>query len=351
METVEICTGKPYQVHIGNGLLRDCGALIAKAVSPRKCAVVTDDNVAPLYLEPCLVSLRAAGFDPVSYVFPNGEGSKNLETISGMLEFFAESRLTRSDLAIALGGGVTGDMTGFAAGIYQRGIRYAQIPTTLLAAVDSSVGGKTAVNLRAGKNLAGVFLQPVTVVCDTDTLRTLPGPVFADGAAESIKYGVLCDPALLDAFRAGLTPAEAAPVIARCVAIKGAVVERDELDNGDRRFLNLGHTVGHAVEKLSGYTVPHGHAVAIGMVTIARAGERLGVTEAGTAQALETLLRKNALPTACPYDAKALTEAALGDKKRSGGEITVVMIEKIGRCFLKTLPVEELGGLIALGVE
>lgn len=350
MINVRINVREGYDVAIGSGILRDCGALIASAVGPCRAAVITDDNVEKLYLRAVTESLRAAGFDTVSCVFPHGEKHKNLGTMSDILEFLAESGLTRSDLVVALGGGVTGDMAGFSAGVYQRGIRFAQIPTTLLAAVDASVGGKTAVDLKAGKNLAGLFLQPVSVVCDTDTFQTLPPEIFADGAAEAIKYGVLCDKALFYRFDSDVTAA-LPEIIARCVAIKGDFVARDELDTGDRRFLNLGHTMGHAIEKLSGYTFPHGHAVAVGMVMAARAGEKMGVTKPGTAAEIARVLLKNNLPVASPYDAESLFNAACGDKKRAGGNITVILVEEIGQCFLKTMPIADLREMAALGKE
>ncbi len=351
MRTVDIHVGEGYSVHTEPGLLGRCGEILRRSITPRRCAVVTDDTVAELYGAACLESLRNSGFDPIVHVFPHGEGSKNLNTISDMLECFAENHLTRSDFVVALGGGVTGDMAGFAAGIYQRGIRYAQVPTTLLAAVDSSVGGKTAVNLRAGKNLAGVFLQPFSVICDTDTFRTLPGDIFADGAAESIKYGVLTDERVFDIFE-NEAPTEHLPeIISRCVSIKGALVERDERDTGDRRFLNLGHTIGHAIENLSGYTFPHGHAVAVGMVMMSRAGEKLGLTQPGVCERLTRVLERANLPTRVDYEPQDIYRAALSDKKRSGDSVTVVIPETIGRCVLKTIPVTELRDIITSGAD
>ncbi len=351
METVEIKAGGGYRVNIGAGLLADCGAMLSAAVPPGRTAVVTDDTVAELYLGETLESLRGAGFEPFEFVFPHGEASKNLSTLSDLLECMAENRLTRSDMVVALGGGVTGDMAGFAAGTYQRGVRYAQLPTTLLAAVDSSVGGKTAVDLKAGKNMAGVFWQPVSVICDTDTLKTLPDDIFADGAAESIKYGVLTDPELFELFESGDVPGALPEIIRRCVSIKGEIVERDEHDNGDRRLLNLGHTVGHAIEKLSGYTFPHGHAVAIGMVEISRAGEKMGITEPGTAARIAGTLRRNNLPWRTEYTPLELLPAALSDKKRSGGRLTLAIPERIGSCVLKTIDVSDLRGVLDMGAQ
>ena len=244
---------------------------------------------------------------------------------------------------------MVGDMAGFAAGVYLRGIRCVQLPTTLLSAVDSSVGGKTAIDLRAGKNLAGVFLQPAAVLCDTDCLRTLPPAIFADGAAEAIKTGILCDESLFSLFEDGTLTAAPAEVIARCVGYKAGVVERDEKEQGERRLLNLGHTVGHAIEKCSGYRLSHGHAVAAGLSIIARSAEALGWTEEPIAARIAACLAKNGLPTGTEYPPEALAEAALADKKRSGDSITVVIPRRIGACELKKLPVRELQALIAAG--
>lgn len=346
-----IQTSRPYDVVIGPGLLDGLGGLAAKVLPRCKTAVITDSNVAPLYLRRALESLKGAGFSCASLAFEAGEKSKTMTTLSQILEFMAVSSLTRSDAVIALGGGVTGDMAGFAAGIYQRGIPFIQVPTTLLADVDSSVGGKTAVDLKAGKNLAGLFWQPDLVVCDTDTLKTLPREIFNDGMAEAIKYGVLTDPELFEEFAQGRAESSLPSIISRCVEIKARYVACDEHDRGVRTFLNLGHTMGHAIEKLSRYTCLHGHAVAIGMVMAARAGEKLGITRPGTAATLVGALERCGLPTKSPYSPQELASAALADKKRSGGEITFIFIEDIGRCILKKVPVDKLLEIAILGKE
>ena len=351
MRTIPVNTNPPYGVTIGPGLLKDCGARLREAVPPCHMAVVTDSIVGPLYLETVTESLKAAGYAVSTDTFPAGEESKRFETLSGILEFLAEEHLTRTDCLTALGGGVVGDMAGFAAACYLRGIRYVQMPTTLLSAVDSSVGGKTAIDLRAGKNLAGAFLQPAAVLCDTNCLNTLPPEVFADGAAEAVKTGVLCDETLFALFEDGTLKADPAEVIARCVAYKAGVVERDEKEQGERKLLNLGHTVGHAIEKCSGYVIPHGHAVAAGLAVIARASEALGWAEEPLAARICACLRKNALPVSAEYAPEALAEAALADKKRAGGNITLVIPKKIGLCELKTVPVTELLPVIRAGWE
>ena len=351
IRTIPVHTAPPYQVLIGPGLLGTCGERLKEVLPPCRIAVLTDSTVASLYLSTVTASLEAAGFPTVSHVFPAGEAQKNLVTLSELLEFLVSEHLTRSDCVVALGGGVTGDMAGFAAAVYLRGIRCVQLPTTLLSAVDSSVGGKTAIDLAAGKNLAGAFLQPAAVLCDTNCLTTLPPDVFADGAAEAIKTGVLSDESLFALFEDGTLTADPAEVIARCVAYKAGVVERDEKEQNERRLLNLGHTVGHAIEKCSGYAIPHGHAVAAGLAIIARSAEALGWTEEPIAARIAACLSKNGLPVGTEYPPKALAEAALADKKRAGGNITLVIPKRIGLCELKTVPVTELLPIIAAGWE
>ena len=350
-KSIQVHTSPAYAVTIAPGLLADCGHRLREAMPPCHMAVITDSTVAPLYLETVQKSLAEAGFTVSTYVFRAGEGSKNFTTLAKILEFLAERRLTRTDCVAALGGGVTGDMAGFAAAVYLRGIRYVQLPTTLLAAVDSSVGGKTAIDLAAGKNLAGAFLQPAAVLCDTNCLTTLPGDVFADGAAEAIKTGVLCDESLFALFEDETLTINPAEVIARCVAYKAGVVERDEKEQGERKLLNLGHTVGHAIEKCSGYDIPHGHAVAAGLAVIARAAEALGWTEVPIARRITACLAQNGLPTGTEYDAESLAASASADKKRSGGDITLVVPRRIGLCELKKMPVSELLPVIRAGLE
>ena len=351
IRTIPVGVAPAYEVSIGPGLLETCGQRLKPLLEECRVAVITDSTVAPLYLETVLQSLEQAGFATCSHVFPAGEGHKTLSTLSDLLEFLASQHLTRTDCVAALGGGVTGDMAGFAAAVYLRGIRCVQLPTTLLAAVDSSVGGKTAVDLTAGKNLAGAFSQPAAVLCDTDCLKSLPADVFADGAAEAIKTGVLCDETLFALFEDGTLTADPGEVIARCIAYKAGVVERDEKELGERKLLNLGHTVGHAIEKCSGFTIPHGHAVAAGLAIMARSAEALGWTEEPLAERIAACLERNGLPTGTDYTAEALAQAALSDKKRAGDTITVVVPRRIGECELKKLPVRELPGLIAAGLE
>ena len=342
METVTVNASTPYPVHIGPGLLEKAGELIAGVTKSRTCAVITDSTVEKLYAAPVCRSLQEAGFQVCLHAFPAGEQSKNLGTFGGMLEFLAENKLTRSDFVVALGGGVTGDMAGFAAAAYQRGVDYIQMPTTFLAASDSSVGGKTAIDLAAGKNLAGAFHQPKMVICDTDTFHSLPADAFADGMAETLKHGLIADRAFYRFLMTGDIRTRMDQVVRRNVEIKAAVVGEDEKEHGRRKLLNFGHTLGHAIEKCSGYTVAHGRAVAVGMVLASRAAERLGYSPAGTLEAVRAACRRFDLPTECPYTASELYAAATGDKKRDGGSIDVVVLEEVGRAETVRLDLEGL---------
>ncbi len=333
---------RTYPVHIGEGLLDRCGELIAPLTGSRRCLVVSDSTVAPLYGRQVLEALGGAGFTVSLWTFPVGEQNKNLATYGALLEHMADIRLTRSDFIAALGGGVVGDLAGFAAATYQRGIDFVQLPTTLLAAVDASVGGKTAVDLAAGKNLAGAFHQPLAVLCDTGTFATLRPDTFLDGAAETVKHSLIADRDFFDYLMTADIREAIDAVVRRNVEIKAAVVAEDEREHGKRKLLNFGHTLGHAIEKRSGYAVPHGHAVAIGMVLAARGAERMGFSPAGTLDAVLAVNRRLGLPTACPYGAEELYEAATADKKRSGGSIDVVVLEEIGRAGTVRLDMEGL---------
>ena len=349
MRTVNVKASTPYDILIGNDLLDRCGELCAQVISPCRLCIVSDDTVAALYLERAERSLRAVGFETCSFVFPHGEGSKTMDTIIEMVEFLAENRLTRTDCLIALGGGVVGDMCGFASAIYLRGIKFIQIPTTLLAAVDSSVGGKTGVDLKAGKNLAGAFHQPSLVICDYSTLDTLPSQTFADGCAEVIKYGVINDRAFFEALSGGIKE-QIEDVIAECVKNKARVVEDDEFEAGSRQLLNLGHTVGHAIELCSDLALSHGSAVAIGMVIVTRSAVRQGLCPAADLDALTELLSREGLPTSCEFTAEQLTAVATGDKKRKGNSITLVVPYSIGDTRLLKLPIEQLCDFIKKGL-
>ncbi len=339
MQKVKINTKKGYDVIIGGGLLKKAGEILKETGINGKLAIVTDSNVAPIYLDTLKSSLADCGYEVISYVFPAGEESKSLETLSSILEFFAENAMTRKDTAIALGGGVVGDMTGFAAGVYMRGISYVQIPTTLLACVDSSVGGKTAVDLKAGKNLAGVFIQPKMVIADTDTLKTLKKEVYADGMAEVIKTAVLGDSELFLRLENG--DADDEYIISRCVRYKGKIVCEDEYETGVRKLLNLGHTPAHAIEKLSHYKTPHGHAVGSGLAIIARACAKEGLLEVRIANRILSLLKKYSLPLYSEFSPSDLARESTFDKKRSGNIISFIKIRSIGDCFIDEVALDK----------
>ena len=350
MTTVTVRASRPYEVTIGRGLLDTVGRQAAGQWKGRSAAVVSDSTVAPLYLNRVKDSLERAGFRVHSFVFPAGEDQKNGGTYLKLLEFLAARRLTRADGLIALGGGVVGDLAGFAAATFLRGIGFLQLPTTLLAAVDSSVGGKTAIDLTNGKNLAGAFYQPQAVLCDLDTLDTLPAEVFADGCAEVIKYGMIGDPALLARLETVDFRADPEELVARCVAQKRDLVEQDEFDTGARQLLNLGHTLGHGVEACSGYTVSHGRAVAIGMTLVTRAAVAFGRCPAEVLPRLRRLLERYGLPDATAYSAQALYEKTLSDKKRSGDTISLEVPIAWGASQLVRIPVSELPAWIERGL-
>ena len=350
MTTVTVRASRPYEVTIGRGLLDTVGWQAAGQWKGRSAAVVSDSTVAPLYLNRVKDSLERAGFQVHSFVFPAGEDQKNGGTYLKLLEFLAARRLTRADGLIALGGGVVGDLAGFAAATFLRGIGFLQLPTTLLAAVDSSVGGKTAIDLTNGKILAGAFYQPQAVLCDLDTLDTLPAEVFADGCAEVIKYGMIGDPALLARLETVDFRADPEELVARCVAQKRDLVEQDEFDTGARQLLNLGHTLGHGVEACSGYTVSHGRAVAIGMTLVTRAAVAFGRCPAEVLPRLRRLLERYGLPDATAYSAQALYEKTLSDKKRSGDTISLVVPIAWGASQLVRIPVSELPAWIERGL-
>ena len=309
---------------------------------PGKVVVVSDDQVYPLYGEALEDSFRQQGMSVSRFVFPHGETSKCMAVYEQLQEALSEEGLTRTDMLVALGGGVTGDLTGFAAATYQRGIRYVQIPTTLLAAVDSSVGGKTAINLRNGKNQVGCFYQPSLVLCDPDTLKTLPRIEYQNGMSEVIKYGMIKDAAFLQRLKDEPASEWISDVIFRCVSMKRDVVSKDEFDTGERMLLNFGHTIGHAVESCSHYQIPHGIAVAMGMMANTRAAERLGICPTGTAQELEQVLDAYQLPKELTYSPGELFAAAMADKKKAGDTLRIVVPEALGRCVIKTIPATEL---------
>jgi len=339
MHTLTVELGeRSYPIHIGDGALRGLGAFVAARLEARRCLLVSDTRVAPLYGDAATASLEAAGFTVTHHTIPEGEPSKSIDPFMAIQDALVAMAADRATPVIALGGGVVGDLTGFAASCYMRGVPFVQVPTTLLAQVDSSVGGKTAINHPQAKNTIGCFYQPQLVVADTATLATLERRQLLAGFAEVVKYGVIWDAELfaqlerdLDAILA-LDPDALAPVIHRCCAIKAEVVSRDEREGGLRAILNFGHTLGHAVEALAGYgEILHGEAVAMGMVAAARLGETLGRTEPGTATRIEQLLARAGLPTAFPaLPADHLLATLTHDKKATAGIPRFVLARKLG---------------------
>ena len=345
METVKVGTSRTYEIHIEEGLLGQVAEECKEVLKSEKVLLLTDSNVAPLYAEVVHNALSSAGYAVYDYVIPAGEDSKNTEQYLKVVSTLAKEGFSRSDAIIALGGGVVGDLAGFCAASYLRGIPFVQIPTTLLACVDSSVGGKTAVNLPEGKNLLGAFYQPRLVLIDPLVLKTLAPSVYADGMAEVIKSGMIRDPELFDALEnLAWTDTQ---IITRCVTIKSQVVAEDEFDNGSRLLLNYGHTIGHAIEQCSGFEISHGSAVAIGMAVMARA-ETNG---AALSRRLESVLKRYELPTSCAFSAEELYRAAMADKKRRNQTLHIITVPTLGNGTIVTIPVEELNTYLRKGLS
>lgn len=350
MKEIEVRASRSYRVMIGEGLLSRAGELAAPLIEGRRALIAAGETAAGLYAGCLRESLEKAGFEVVSCTYPSGEAYKTPETLVYIINTLAEHGFTRSDAVFALGGGVTGDMAGLAAALYQRGIACVLLPTTLLAAVDASVGGKTAVDLPAGKNLMGVFAQPRLVLCDPACFSTLPEAVRAEGWAEIIKCAALRGGRLLELLQDGEADRRLEEIIALCVELKRELVERDEYDRGERRLLNFGHTIGHAIEKLSAYAEPHGRAVAAGMAITSRAACAAGICDTVCVETLEKLLDRFGLPKNCAYAPEALLAAVRADKKRSGERITMALPRRFGDCGLFEMDWKELGELIARGV-
>lgn len=340
---VNVSDSSLSEIYIENGILSRAGELTKTVLKGKKIALISDTNVYLLYGESVKNQLKNEGYQVFTYVFNAGESSKNTTELIKIVEFMAENELTREDGAVALGGGVCGDMVGFAASVFLRGIKFVQIPTSLLAQVDSSVGGKTAVDLPQGKNLCGAFHQPSLVIIDPDVLKTLSDHFFSDGMGEVIKYGCIKSASLFEKLEKGDVKDNLTEIITECVSIKRQVVENDEKEHGERALLNFGHTCGHAIEKLWNFeTVSHGEAVGIGMVMITKVGERLGITEKGTTDRLIKVLEKNNLKISDTHTDKEIISAMNGDKKRTGSGIKFVMIDKIGSSFINPIKYEDI---------
>lgn len=342
MRKVKVPLGsRSYEIHIGSHLLARLGAECSRRQFGERCAIITDTNVGQRLAKPAYESLLQAGFDPVLITVPAGETAKSLKTVAGCYDRLAAHRIERKSFIVALGGGVVGDLAGFVAASYLRGIPFVQVPTTLLAQVDSSVGGKVGVNLKAGKNLVGAFYQPRHVLCDLDTLSSLPEREFRAGLAEVIKYGIIYDAGLFARLETDLPQLlrreikPLAEVIARCCEIKAEVVGQDETEGGLRAILNFGHTIGHGLEAISAYgKYLHGEAISIGQVAAARLSAKLTGLPTGDVTRITRLFERAALPTSVKLSAAQrvkLFAAMRLDKKVTGGEIKFVLAQRIGK--------------------
>lgn len=331
--------GREYNIKIESGCLKNAGTLIGEIKPACRVAIVTDSNVAPLYLETVENSLKEGGYTVTAITVPAGEQSKSMNMLSMLYGKMLDFGLTRTDLIVALGGGVVGDLTGLCAATLLRGVPFVQIPTTLLAQVDSSVGGKVAVNLPQGKNLVGAFYQPKMVIIDPNCLDTLSDRIFSDGMAEVIKYGAILDEDLFELLKSAGGRMELKPqieeVIYRCCDLKRIVVEDDENDLGGRMILNFGHTFGHAIEKQYNFsTYTHGEAVAAGMCMASAMGEKKGITLDGTKKRIEDVLSAYKLPVEVELDSEALRGAVKVDKKGDGNSISVILLERMGKAAI-----------------
>ena len=344
MKTITVKGKNGYKILIEKGLVSKVGEYVRKVTSAKKAFLISDSNVMPLYGNIVSDSLKAGGFEVSAFSFEAGEKSKTLDTITQMVYAMCSSGIGRTDIVVALGGGVVGDMAGFASAIYLRGIDFVQIPTTLLSQVDSSVGGKTGCDIDYGKNLVGAFHNPKLVLIDADTLKTLPQKFMNDGLGEVIKYGAIKSSKLFK----NLEECEnfediSEKTITECVEIKRQVVQKDFTEKGERMLLNFGHTVAHAIEKFENFEgMAHGEAVGVGMLAITRASEKAGYTEKGSAIRIEKLLEKFSLPTKAAVSADKITDIMLFDKKRRGSKINLVLLKKIGVSFVEPMESEKL---------
>lgn len=356
MQRIKVNTSTQYEILMDSGLMQDVGYMISHvshAGETQKICVISDSTVFDIFGEDVVKSLEKAGFDVYKIIFPPGEETKSISCLEKILEYLAEKGFSRTDMLLALGGGVIGDLTGFAAATFLRGVDFVQVPTTLLSAVDASVGGKTAINLKAGKNLAGAFHQPKLVIFDSNTLITLPNDRYKDGISEIIKSGMIANSEFF--YRIAEEKTASRKFIMECVAkavsIKCKLVEADEKEKGQRKLLNFGHTMGHAIEICSGYKISHGHAVAIGMHAFAKAAEKLGKTKEPSAASLKRLLKGYGIETSCPYTPEELANVASRDKKRKGDDISLVIPRKIGECTIIDIKIKDLEEFFRLGLK
>ncbi|MDD4200783.1 MAG: 3-dehydroquinate synthase [Eubacteriales bacterium] len=347
---IKVNASSEYEILMDEGLLKRAGKEISRVHgSPARLCVVCDSNIYLLYGRENLSfhkSLSEAGFNVCTYVFPGGEEFKTIDTVQGILDFLSENNFTRTDGIVALGGGITGDVAGFAASIFMRGISCIQVPTSLLAMADSSVGGKTGVNTAAGKNMTGSFWQPELVLIDPKALETLPEKHLLEGLAEIIKAAFIGDLSIIDCLSDSIFAATA-----KAIMVKKNLVEADELESGERKLLNLGHTIAHAIEKCSGYKISHGSAVMTGMYLTALAADKLGWSTQPMAPYIKKIIDAFGYKVITDFAAEDLAAAALNDKKRAGDNITIVYPDVPGHCEMKILPSENLADFIDTGLK
>ncbi len=342
MEKITVNASTSYDILIDKDIIDISGELISKVIKKGKALVVTDDNVDRFYGKQVMHSLIDAGIEAMKFVFPHGEASKNHSTLLSIYEYMALNGYTRSDFIVALGGGVIGDTAGYAAATYMRGIDFIQIPTTVVSQADSSVGGKTAVDINGGKNLVGAFHQPRLVICDTNTLDTLTPEFFSDGMAEVIKHGMIKSRELFNILSDKDIKENIVDIMKRNVSIKGQVVENDEREKGERMLLNFGHTLGHALEKYYSFTgLTHGCAVAIGMSTFTHIAERRGMCKIGVADKLDALLEKCGLPLTDNAPLHELYTLSLRDKKHLADGMNIVICSDIGKSEVVKMSIDK----------
>ncbi len=367
MKKIQITTNRPYSILIEEGLINKAPFLIKEEIKGGRLCLVSDENVFNVHGKRLVEILKKAGHSLAIFTFPEGETSKNMEVYARLLEFLAENNFTRKDGLVALGGGVTGDLTGFAAATYLRGVSYIQIPTTLLSAVDSSVGGKTGINLAQGKNLAGVFWQPSLVICDPNLLKTMPLDQWRNGMGEVLKYALLQGGDIfnliksLDSLEQLKDTSETATthrektentvledIIYQSLLIKAYYVTNDEREAGLRQFLNLGHTLGHSLEKLSNYKVFHGEAVAFGILKAAKIAEKLFGEQQNSQLSgeLNNIYKKLNFTTTYPYSSRELAKGAMSDKKKLGDQLTLILPLDFGNCIRHTIKASQLEDLV-----
>lgn len=352
MKTVHVKASQEYDVVIGSGLINQAGKFASEvAKGATKALIVSDSTVAPLYLDKVKSSLAQEGIEVYQYIFEAGEQSKNINSIAGMWGEMALNGFTRTDVVVALGGGVAGDMSGFAAASFLRGIKVIQIPTSLLAMVDACVGGKTGIDLPQGKNLVGAFKQPAIVIEDTDVLKTLSDDIFTEGMAEVIKYACIMDTELYDMLRKNADEGKAmtlredidllTEIVYKCVADKAYVINNDEFDNGLRQTLNFGHTAGHVIERNSNFSLAHGVCVAKGMGIFIDACVKAGTCEQSEADKMKDLITVYGLPVTDSISPEDTVSGAMNDKKKRGNTLSLILVNKIGQAEIVKMTPDE----------